>query len=714
MNDLEHAQEKVRFLEKEILEKDQQIDFLSIMLESIHELHKVAVENESEVFKFAKTISEKLFASSQLIIFGIGLEKIENKTHIKKVYTSDKKYDNVNEIELDSFYKRVLDGSINLCHDIRALKSWRNTNITSDKLSVHLAARGRKVAYIFAIFFDANSYNPNSLKATRGCVVYLNQFIEKIENSITIRKQLKTIRKNRDELLQRANIKESFFANVSHEIRTPLNIILGIIQSLEKKDIDQQLKNMVLLMKGSAENLLFLINDILDLSKIQNQSFTISPKKQSIRSICKELLASFQYRKTQNLQFNTYVDPRIPSELLFDGVRLKQVFNNLISNSFKFTRQGYIDLYIIQKSRHDDKIELMIILVDTGKGIHKDNLHSIFDPYTQDSVEHQFTGTGLGLNITHKITELMGGKISIDSVLDAGTKVTIEITFPFDPKHQNSIIDETNNEQLICSSKIKENIRSLIVDDNHINIFVFKELLDTNHVGAKEAYSGSEAIEIANEFVFDIIFMDINMPQMGGVETARRIRQSGLNKKTPIIAFTAHATKSEIEQLTNTYFNDILTKPVIRQKLIKILNKYTPAQEVLNLQAEETNLNLEENLILNVASGLMTCQSNIPLYRKLLLIFIEDNADFKKNIEKIFLEKGTDSARHMEFISHKLCGTCSNLGLDKLNEIMRAVNIQLKNPHFNLDELLHGQDEMLNVFDKTLEKIHNYLDNKYN
>lgn len=712
MNKVEQLQEKVRFLEQELNEKNTQGDFLASMLESTHRLNKLKPGNDEEIFKFAADISEKFFGKNTFYVFATSLKKRKEITYIKKIHTNAHQCQEMPTIKLDSFYNRVLDGHVSLCHNISQIPSWSRCDKYNDKMSVHLCAKGKKVAYIIVIFFNKEAYTQNSITAVHRCILFLNQFIEKLENNLTIRKQIHTIRSNRDDLLKRENIKESFFANISHEIRTPLNIILGVIQSLEEKDIEAKLRNMIFLMKSSAENLLFLINDILDLSKIQNNSFTITPRRHSIRDFANEVWESFQYRKSKYLDFSITVDSRIPDKLIFDPIRLKQVFNNLISNAFKFTRKGIINFYFTQYQITDDDVRLKMIVIDTGCGIKEESLKTILDPYTQEQTDEQLAGSGLGLHITDTMIQLMGGQVNIDSVLNVGTKITIDISFNIDLKQNDDLEDLNKKPQRLDTQQTKEYIRLLVVDDSHMNIYIFKELLSKSKVDITGAYGGYQAIDIAKEHNFDIIFMDISMPEIDGIETAKHIKSLQRHQNTPIVAFTAHATKSEIEKLTQTYFDDVLTKPVIKQKLIKVINKNTPSQEVLSNQ-QGTMEPTSKELHLNLALGLMTCQADKNLYRKVLLIFLDENHSFEDKVSNIFNDPHPDNLKDLEFMSHKLCGTCGNLGLEKLYKLMKDINSHLNDPELKLDQLPYNLDEVLATYQVTSERINEYLNNKH-
>ncbi|MCL2741265.1 MAG: ATP-binding protein [Oscillospiraceae bacterium] len=370
-------------------------------------------------------------------------------------------------------------------------------------------------------------------------------------------------------------LKSEFLANMSHEIRTPMNAVLGMTELLLHESLTPRQQQYVEDMKLSSMALLGIINDILDISKIQSGKYVLVPVHYDFDVLIDNIGSVTQFLldgKRVSFRLNMQEHPHLI--LYGDDVRLRQVFLNLISNAIKFTNEGSITLTV-----GFSEPTIRISVSDTGIGIPPESIGTLFDAFEQVNVlaNRNTKGTGLGLTITKSIVDMMGGSITVESVYGQGTTFHVEI-----PK---VIGDET----LIQHGNTKDTLfeapeaRVLVVDDNKTNLSVACGLMRIFRIEADTADSGSRAVEKVQEGSYDLIFMDHRMPGMTGVETAAAIR--GLGVATPIIALTASVYPNARDRMLIAGMNDYLTKPLIKSELVRILKKWLPADKLIDVKA---------------------------------------------------------------------------------------------------------------------------------
>ena len=372
--------------------------------------------------------------------------------------------------------------------------------------------------------------------------------------------------------------KSEFLANMSHEIRTPMNGVLGLLQLLQKTELTELQEKYIATALGAGKSLLRIISDILDFSKIEAGKVECSTGPVVLRPLVASVVASFQTMvDIDNVQLITTVDPLVPENIVACESRLKQILFNLVGNAVKFTSSGKIELNVLVVPRDDpSQLLLRFSVTDTGIGISKNIQDHLFEPFCQEegSFRRTYGGTGLGLSIVKSLVEMMGGKISLTSKKGEGTTVCFtilaKVLLEQELGEEAGVEKETDQEvNELASGKV------LVVEDEQINAMVISAMLKSLGFEVKHVTDGLQAIEVLKNETFDCVFMDIQMPEMDGIETTREIRHSRANNNVgiPVIALTAHAMKGDREQFMNAGMDDYLSKPVEVESLIAVLKR---------------------------------------------------------------------------------------------------------------------------------------------
>ena len=406
------------------------------------------------------------------------------------------------------------------------------------------------------------------------------QLLVNIKNRVALETNLTKEKKN----AEAANLaKSEFLSTMSHEIRTPMNAILGFSEALYHKLDSKEHKHMIKTVLSSGNLLLALLNDILDLSKIEAGKMELELHPIDIENILQEIRALFVNKaQKKGIEFNLYIDAGLPKALVLDEIRIKQIIFNLVGNALKFTHKGFININVSFNKINKDIGNLILEIEDTGIGISKSQQQLIFDPFMQQSGQstRMYQGIGLGLAISKRLIEKMEGEISVKSIKDLGS--TFKISIP------NVKIVKTEIRKKKTRAKVQNvvfnNCSVLIVDDVATNIEMIETLLSPTGLHTSSAENGEVALEILDQTTPDLILLDIRMPGMDGYEVAKRIKENPDKKHIPIIACTASVFSSKkIEKSTD--FNGFLHKPIKMAELFSQLSKYlkhkteTPTKE---------------------------------------------------------------------------------------------------------------------------------------
>ncbi|MBV6655255.1 MAG: response regulator, partial [Mameliella sp.] len=398
-----------------------------------------------------------------------------------------------------------------------------------------------------------------------------------IHYDITERKRLEDNLQEAKTRAEKAMMAErQFLANMSHEIRTPMNAVIGMTHLLLNTRPTPEQKDYLESLKFSADSLLSLIDNILDLSKIEASQLTLESTPFSLRQMLGNLKQSFQFKvKDMPVSVDLDIDEEIDSLLIGDPTRLSQIFTNLLGNAVKFTKRGTIGIKANVIQHSEDQMKLQLTVFDTDIGIKPGKVDLVFQNFKQadSAITRKYGGTGLGLSIVKQLVELMGGQIWVESEYGKGTAFIFDLSFPLsdlpdDQSTQNSIADASNEKRL-------QSLHILLVEDNQMNQKLAGHILDAWGTSFKIANDGLEAVEMTQQESFDIILMDIHMPNLDGCEATAQIRedQNNLNQDTLIIGLTAAAMLDEKKRALEAGMNEFITKPFSPTALSKLMLK---------------------------------------------------------------------------------------------------------------------------------------------
>lgn len=485
--------------------------------------------------------------------------------------------------------------------------------------------------------------------------------------------------------------KSRFISSVSHEIRTPINAVLGMNEMVLRESKDSQILEYAMNIQNAGKTLHFLINDILDMSKLEAGRMELTEGEYELKQLLQELWGLIYLRaQEKGLALSFVIEESTPRRLYGDDIRIKQIITNILTNAVKYTPKGSVQLRLqFQKNESDeDMIDLIVAVEDTGIGIKEEDKQAVFESFKRvdSQVNKHIEGTGLGMNITMSLLELMNGRLELESEYQKGSTFTVIIPQRVIDKEP---IGEIDMEKTSFAGRSEDDDKTtlyapqakvLVVDDNMMNLEVAKGLLKRTGIQIMTAESGFKAIEKVKESVFDLIFMDHQMPKMDGIETLDELRK--LNEfekeKTKIVMLTANAVSGLMQTYKEKGFDDVLTKPIEPKKLEEVLKKLLP-NELQRNEMPEQNINeqlqdcvaseVQKELLeseIDLQSGLSHMNEDMHAYEKVAQVFVYQATETMEKLKELLQKK--DLANYKIFV-HGLKGNAATLGAAKLAEI---------------------------------------------
>ena len=479
------------------------------------------------------------------------------------------------------------------------------------------------------------------------------------------------------ELAERANnAKSNFLANMSHEIRTPMNSILGMNEMILREANDGGIIEYASNIKSAGKTLLSIINDILDISKIESGKLEIIPARYELGSIISDIInMNEQKAVNKGLQFIVQADESIPGSLFGDEVRVQQIILNVVNNAVKYTHEGGVLLSFRWEDMHRDNMMTLIIEVsDTGIGIREENLKSLFQSFSRldENLHRQIEGTGLGLAIAKQLAEKMDGRIEVESIYGGGSTFTIFIPQKIESAaplgdYRQQLHSEAESQKQYTRSFVAPDARILAVDDNEMNLEVIKGLLKQTLVQIDLAESGRECFEKLKNSKYDLIFLDHMMPEMNGIEVLQKIKEDRLAPGAPIIALTANAIIGASEKYISYGFDDYLSKPIVYEELEKLVIKHLGRDRIKYIFGEAEPTGLPPVYIdgLDTAIGLKYAGHSMENYNQILAAFVRST---KSVLEKMIGYEFNDDLENYSILAHSIKSAAKSIGALELSE----------------------------------------------
>jgi len=498
-----------------------------------------------------------------------------------------------------------------------------------------------------------------------ACLASIVAFWYLINEGQRQQKLIQTLDTSERQLREASKIKEQFVANISHEIRTPMNAILGFAGLLQKTNLDKNQHEYVKSIRSSAENLLTIINDILDMSRIESGMMHIETLPFSLSELLDSLATMMNVKaKSRNLYLRAEVDDSIPQTLKGDAVRLTQILINLISNAVKFTHEGGVSVKVESGEKKDETILICFIVSDTGIGIDPEKQKTIFERFRQAQPEttRRYGGTGLGLSIVKQLVELQNGTISVASEPGKGSVFTVVL--PYQIANDAEIASAVPASVLVAEPLLNK-IKLLVAEDNLMNQKLIQHLMEQWQIDFDIVLNGVEAVETlrqkANEY--DMVLMDIQMPEMDGYTATEKIRYD-LHLTIPIIAMTAHALAGEKEKCLGAGMDDYISKPINEEQLYKLINKHAQTGSVMAISV------IDLEYLQTLSKGDKTFEKN--MIRSFSIQMPEELRQLKTAIvQKNYKKIGS--------IAHSMKSTVSYMGLKQLTPLLQQIEQESEN-----------------------------------
>ncbi|MBC5992574.1 PAS domain S-box protein [Pontibacter cellulosilyticus] len=660
------------------------------------EVHLLQPESWREVYLHPIYLDNGTFEE----ISGIALDITDKKKSQLALAENEEKFRHVFESFQDVYYRTTMDGEIELISpSVYNLLGYRETEVIGKNVKSfyanqedfselkRLVLEHESIRDYEVDMLGKNGTNINLLIDSRlaydaeGNPIAMEGVARDVSELKRTQKELLAAKEEAENLLK---VKTQFLANMSHELRTPMNGIIGMIDLLSQMNIDPEQSEYIDTLRKSSDALLAILNDILDLSKMQAGKLAVSENSVDLHETIGKIHSLFANRAQQkDLTFTYEISEQTPRYVVTDETRLLQILSNLTSNAIKFTNSGAVSITVESEWLRFDKYKILVRVKDSGIGISPENQALLFTDFTQldNSSTKTFGGTGLGLAISKQLTHLLGGDIGVESLPGDGSVFWFYITVR---KANEAEIKEHHSRQQLMD--VEQKVLDykpivLLVDDNQINQKVAQKQLERLGCEIDVASNGYEAIDYATSRSYDIIFMDIQMPQMDGVTATKHIKEKLGSNCPPIVAMTAYSMKDDAEKFMNQGMDDYVSKPVKSADLYATISKWKETPKVADTEA------IEEG---GTAADLPIIDSQVVEQLKQI-----GGEDFTKQLYTEFeqeaaelLEEAKKELQAQQYKSilstlHQLKGTGFTLGINPLAELAKQLEHEIKHDKFD-------------------------------
>ncbi len=560
------------------------------------------------------------------------------------------------------------------------------------------------------------------LRSKASMLVSRNAALEQARQ--TLEDQRKELERANAELAKVSQLKSEFLANMSHEIRTPLNGIAGFIElALDSEGLAKEQREYLEIAHRSTETLTALINDILDFSKIEAGRLELEHIQFCVRDLVESVRELLAVRaQSKGLALLADVSADVPSALVGDPTRLRQILVNLVGNAIKFTESGHVALRVQSLGESENKVWLRFAVVDTGIGIPPDKEQAIFESFTQadGSTTRKYGGTGLGLAISRKLVEQMGGEIGLDSVVGLGSTFWCRIPFgraqsvavSAEPAlasaekeavgRPTALDQELSVEPAPAGKQTGKEARILVAEDNPVNRKLVLTILGKLGYVVDTAVNGKEALQAVLSTEYSLVLMDVQMPEMDGLEATRRIREAeGEGRRTPIVAMTAHAMKGDRERCLEAGADDYLSKPVRAQQLLECVERWTAEISDRDGGTKMKEAKTETREAVDAERLSESTAGDRELALELASLFLEATP---AQLEALREALEADDRRRVAEISHTLKGSCGSLGATPMEDLCKRIEAEAARSS------LDGAKALLEQAVEEFERVRSYVE----
>ncbi|KAF2326454.1 GAF domain-containing hybrid sensor histidine kinase/response regulator [Flavobacterium ginsenosidimutans] len=473
--------------------------------------------------------------------------------------------------------------------------------------------------------------------------------------------------------------RDTFLANMSHEIRTPLNSIIGFTDLLAQTELNDVQRDYIESVQIAGENLLLIVNDVLDISKIESGNLVIESEPFNLKKTLKHVYNLLKVKVQKDVEFNLFLDAEMPDMVIGDQGRLNQILVNLIGNSLKFTNEGEVTVSVKKIDETEDDYLLKFSVKDTGIGIPKDKLKTIFERFTQgeESTTRTYGGTGLGLNIVKQLVELQKGEVDVKSTPNRGSEFWVQLTY--------KKVDVVEIKEKSVSKNNLGNLKILLCEDNVLNQKLAKSVINNFGFDLDIAQNGEEGIELLSQNKYDLVLMDLQMPVKDGYQTTEYIRKE-MNSTIPIIAMTAHSLVGEQEKCYKVGMNAYVPKPFKQPVLLKAI------KTVMNQDSEANHRRIVDMTFLDE----MSC-GDTEFKKEMINLFVEKIPSQAKEMEESFHNTDHDSVKKL---AHNMKSSMDIFMLQDLSNCLSIIEEEATTGEFTAETL-----DKVNIFSCGIDEV---------